>query len=49
LERFPNDIVTEPALVKNGEVTVSDKPGLGVELDEAMMKKYAVKITIDHD
>jgi L-alanine-DL-glutamate epimerase-like enolase superfamily enzyme len=49
LERFANDIVTEPAIVRNGEVTVSDKPGLGVELDETMMKKYAVKITVDHD
>jgi L-alanine-DL-glutamate epimerase-like enolase superfamily enzyme len=49
LERFPKDIVTEPALIKNGEVTVSDKPGLAMELDEVMMRKYAVKIIIDHD
>lgn len=49
LERLVDDIVTEPVKVINGEVAISDKPGLGVELDEAKMRKYAVKITIDHN
>lgn len=49
LERLGDDIVAEPVEVKNGEVSISDKPGLGVELDEDKMRKYAVKITIDHN
>jgi L-alanine-DL-glutamate epimerase-like enolase superfamily enzyme len=48
LERLGDDIVTEPVQVKNGEVSVSDKPGLGVELDEKKMRQYAVKITVNH-
>ena len=49
LERYNDDIITEPVHLKNGEVTVSDKPGLGVELDEKKMAKYATKITIKRD
>lgn len=40
-ERVVDDIITEPIPMENGEVTVLDKPGLGVELDEAKVKKYA--------
>lgn len=46
LELFVDDIVTEPIQLVNGTVTVPDKPGLGVELDEEKLKKYSVEITI---
>ena len=42
-------IFKEPLVFKNGYIAPPTGPGLGVELDEAMMKKYAVKITVDHD
>jgi L-alanine-DL-glutamate epimerase-like enolase superfamily enzyme len=41
LERLVDDIVADPCIMKNGEVSVPDGPGLGVELDEAKLKKYA--------
>jgi L-alanine-DL-glutamate epimerase-like enolase superfamily enzyme len=41
LERFGDDIITEPIQVEDGYITVLEKPGLGVELDEEKMAKYA--------
>jgi muconate cycloisomerase len=41
LERFVDDIVVDPIRVRNGEVSVPEGPGLGVELDMDKMKKYA--------
>ena len=49
LERLPDDILKEPIKVKNGEVELWDGPGLGVEVDDAKLKKYGVKITVDYD
>jgi L-alanine-DL-glutamate epimerase-like enolase superfamily enzyme len=40
LERFVDDIIVDPITVKNGEVRVPEGPGLGVELDEAKLKRY---------
>jgi L-alanine-DL-glutamate epimerase-like enolase superfamily enzyme len=37
---YENDIVTEPLQVIDGCVRPSDKPGLGVEIDESMLKRY---------
>lgn len=36
------DILTEPFPVANGRVRVPDGPGLGVEVDPDMLRKYAV-------
>lgn len=49
LERLPDDIVSNPIKVRNGTVELWDGPGLGVELDEAKLKKYASKVTVDYD
>ena len=35
-------LVKEPIRIENGFAIVPDKPGLGLELDEAMVRKYAV-------
>ena len=40
-----DDLITEPLDYSNGKVAVPDGPGLGVELDEAALKKYAVAPT----
>jgi L-alanine-DL-glutamate epimerase-like enolase superfamily enzyme len=37
-----NDIITEPFEIKEGTMAVPTKPGLGVEIDEGMLKKYLV-------
>jgi galactonate dehydratase len=36
-------LVKEPLTVVNGEVCVPTKPGIGVELDEAALRRYAVE------
>ncbi|MBI2989220.1 MAG: mandelate racemase/muconate lactonizing enzyme family protein [Deltaproteobacteria bacterium] len=41
LERLVDDIVVNPCIMKDGEVSVPEGPGLGVELDEGKLKKYA--------
>lgn len=41
LERLVDDIVVNPCIMKDGEVSVPEGPGLGVELDEAKLKKYS--------
>ena len=35
--RLMDDLVTDPVLPVNGYVTVPERPGLGIELDEAAM------------
>jgi L-alanine-DL-glutamate epimerase-like enolase superfamily enzyme len=35
-------IVTDPPEVKNGKITIPDKPGLGITLDEAQVKRHTV-------
>jgi muconate cycloisomerase len=39
---YSDDIITEAFEYVDGEVVVSDKPGLGVELDEEKVKRYRV-------
>jgi muconate cycloisomerase len=46
LERFADDILKEPLHFKNGEVHLPDGPGLGIEVDEAKLRKYAIPIQI---
>ena len=36
-----HDIVTEPLTVRDGKLSVPDGPGLGVELDEDAMRRFA--------
>ena len=36
-----DDIVKEPLRYEAGQLYAPDKPGLGVEVDEAKLKKYA--------
>lgn len=49
LERLPDDILLNPIKVKNGIVEVREGPGLGVELDEAKLKKYAYRVTVEYE
>jgi muconate cycloisomerase len=37
---YSDDIITEPFRFDNGDVIVSTKPGLGIELDEDKLKHY---------
>ena len=39
---YQDDIIAEPFEYTNGDVVVSSKPGLGVELDEDKLKHYRV-------
>lgn len=38
-----DDLVVEPLVIKDGSLEVPKRPGLGVELDESAMDRYAVK------
>ncbi|MBQ7696593.1 MAG: mandelate racemase/muconate lactonizing enzyme family protein [Lentisphaeria bacterium] len=40
LNDWRNEVITEPIQVKDGFVTVPDKPGWGIELDEAVCKAH---------
>jgi muconate cycloisomerase len=37
-----SDLLATPFTVKNGYITVPKSPGLGIELDEAALKRYRV-------
>ena len=39
---YTDDIITEPFEYSDGDVIVSSKPGLGIELDEGKLKHYRV-------
>jgi L-alanine-DL-glutamate epimerase-like enolase superfamily enzyme len=36
-----NDIVSAPIVMKDGYITVSDEPGLGIAVDDAAVRRYA--------
>src|SRR6266851_1032416 len=40
---YEEDLLVEPLQVREGAVRAPDKPGLGVELDEARLQRYRVK------
>jgi muconate cycloisomerase len=46
LDRYRDDIVTEPASVEGGRVTVPERPGLGVELDEEKLERYGMCVEV---
>jgi L-alanine-DL-glutamate epimerase-like enolase superfamily enzyme len=35
-----DDILVEPPVIENGTITVSDRPGLGIRIDEAKLRQY---------
>jgi L-alanine-DL-glutamate epimerase-like enolase superfamily enzyme len=37
-----SDIITEPFQIRQGKLPVPEKPGLGVEIDRGLLKKYLV-------
>jgi muconate cycloisomerase len=39
---YQDDIITEPFAYDDGAIVVSDKPGLGIELDEDKLKHYRI-------
>ena len=39
-EPYANEISVSPLLPKNGEIALPTGPGLGLELDEAVLAKY---------
>jgi galactonate dehydratase len=41
---FFNEIVKEPFEWENGDMLVPDRPGIGIELDEAQLEKYRGKL-----
>jgi L-alanine-DL-glutamate epimerase-like enolase superfamily enzyme len=41
--KYLDDIISEPFAFDDGYIIVPDKPGLGVELDEQKLEKYATK------
>jgi L-alanine-DL-glutamate epimerase-like enolase superfamily enzyme len=44
LARAVDDIITEPTPESAVTLTVTDQPGLGVEIDEEKLKRYAVSV-----
>jgi L-alanine-DL-glutamate epimerase-like enolase superfamily enzyme len=38
-----DDLIVEPIEIRSSYAIVSDKPGLGVELDEDAVRRYGVK------
>ena len=40
---FKEIVTFDGEMVENGFITVSNKPGIGVEINEEGMKKYATK------
>jgi muconate cycloisomerase len=40
--KYLDDIIVEPFEYRDGHLIVPDRPGLGVELDEAKIEKYRV-------
>ncbi len=38
---FTDDIITEPLITDHGVFTLSQKPGIGVEVDEKKLKRYS--------
>jgi L-alanine-DL-glutamate epimerase-like enolase superfamily enzyme len=48
LERIGDDVVKKPRTIEGGAVEVSDLPGLGVELDDDKLARYAATISVDH-
>ncbi|MEX0982059.1 MAG: mandelate racemase/muconate lactonizing enzyme family protein [Bacteroidales bacterium] len=39
-----DELTSSDMIVNNGEITIYDKPGLGFEINEKALKKYALKI-----
>ncbi len=46
LERFADDILKEPLHFENGEVHLPQGPGLGIDVDEEKLRKFAIPILV---
>ena len=42
--RLEDDLLKEPVRLKDGFIEISEKPGLGVEIDEEKLKRYRVQL-----
>jgi len=42
---FFDEIIKEPFVWENGDFLVTDRPGIGVELDEAILETYRGKLS----
>jgi len=42
-----NDIITERFEIKAGTMAVPTKPGLGVDINETMLKRYLVNSSVE--
>lgn len=42
---FINEIIKEPLIWENGDFIVTDRPGIGIELDETQLEKYRGKLS----
>jgi muconate cycloisomerase len=40
---YQDDIITEPFAFEDGDIIVSAKPGLGIEVDEDKLEHYRIK------
>lgn len=40
--KYLDDLIVEPFAYRDGQLVVPDRPGLGIELDEAKLEKYRV-------
>jgi galactonate dehydratase len=38
---FKEIVNYDPSMIKNGQITLSEKPGIGVEINQEAMRKYA--------
>ena len=43
-----DDIVREPIVVRNGRIHPIDKPGLGVEIDEAKVRRFELRPALEN-
>jgi galactonate dehydratase len=41
-DEFFDEIIKEPFIWKKGEFVVTERPGIGIELDESNLEKYRI-------
>ena len=41
---YPDDLIAEPFVFKDGAIQVPDRPGMGIDVDEAKVERYRVEI-----
>jgi L-alanine-DL-glutamate epimerase-like enolase superfamily enzyme len=48
LNNYADDLLTEPLTIQGGCVRVPDRPGLGIEIDEAALQRYHMAPPYEH-